>query len=299
MTAEACLKWVQTHSEVLDKGCVSVENIESIRIHKRGELTVSHLNHLKKLNCIEISFNIISGPFPSLTAHHELVKLILPHNHIQEIPTCSGLKFLTLVDVSYNNIKQVSVSSFEGCHRLETLDLSSNRLCTLPDFSSLPSLRHLKVSHNQLENVDFKNLTNLKLLHLGHNKISKLSTIESDELMACNFAYNNLHEPPNLKIHHLLELQLCLEGNPINPNVLLKFYAENKILSISASEANATFMGTGFFRSWGKTQGDSKQKRTGTKRKMAPNYCSLMCARNGYEADAEEEIDDGGGCIIT
>eukprot|EP00469_Lotharella_globosa_P011316 CAMPEP_0167788006 /NCGR_PEP_ID=MMETSP0111_2-20121227/9778_1 /TAXON_ID=91324 /ORGANISM="Lotharella globosa, Strain CCCM811" /LENGTH=249 /DNA_ID=CAMNT_0007679791 /DNA_START=87 /DNA_END=836 /DNA_ORIENTATION=+ len=249
-----------------------------------------------------MSFNKFSGPFPSLTENSALIQLIIPHNNLEEIPSCSGLPNLKLVDVSFNDIAEVSLKKFEGCTKLETLDVSNNHLRSLPDLSQLPALRHLKASHNQISGVNFKSLNNLELVHLGHNKLEELKTLESKDLMACSLAFNNLHEPPNLKIHHLMELLLCLDGNPIKPSVLKAFYLENSIQQTSATEANATFVGTGLFKSFSEAaHGDSKQKKRGTKRKMG-SYCGLRCMRNGYEADEDEEdlIDEEQqACVIA
>jgi len=297
------IQWAKAHSSYSSKGGDAAEDVEEIQIRKKGNLTVIPLNYFKNLNRIEMSFNKLAGPFPSLSANSALIQLIIPHNHLEEIPNCSGLHNLKLVDLSFNDIAEMSLRKFEGCTKLETLDLSNNHLRTLPDLSQLPALRHLKASHNQISSVDSKSLVNLELLHLGHNKMNEVKTLETKDLMACSLAFNNLHDPPDLKIHHLMDLQLCLDGNPIKQSALKAFCLENKIQQVSATEANATFMGTGLFRSFNKAYSDSKQKKTGTKRKMGSSYCGLRCVRNGYEADDDEEEDliddDQRSCVIA
>ena len=63
--------------------------------------------------------------------------------------------------------------AFTKLSKLEKLDLSHNRLSTLPPLESLTLLQYLDVSNNQLTSVpSLAGLTNLRYVNLSHNKLA-------------------------------------------------------------------------------------------------------------------------------
>ncbi|XP_058629142.1 toll-like receptor 13 [Onychostoma macrolepis] len=85
----------------------------------------------------------------------------------------SPLKFLGL---RWNNITSVSKDEMQFCTQLAELDLSNNRLYSVPAVvSSLPGLHFLDLTFNNIKNisrVDFTNCTQLRTLQIYGNDIS-------------------------------------------------------------------------------------------------------------------------------
>ncbi|XP_051740044.1 toll-like receptor 13 [Ctenopharyngodon idella] len=85
----------------------------------------------------------------------------------------SSLKFLGLQG---NNITSISKDEMQFCTQLTQLDLSNNRLNSVPSvISSLPGLQFLDLTFNHIKSisrVDFANLTQLRTLQMYSNYIS-------------------------------------------------------------------------------------------------------------------------------
>ncbi|XP_059361551.1 toll-like receptor 13 [Carassius carassius] len=92
---------------------------------------------------------------------------------IRDICLISSLKFLGL---QWNNITSISKDEMQFCTQLTELDLSNNKLYSVPAVvSSLPGLRFLDLTFNNIKNissVDFANLTQLQTLQIYNNEIS-------------------------------------------------------------------------------------------------------------------------------
>lgn len=87
------------------------------------------------------------------------------------------------LDVSRNEILNISVKAFDGLLQLINLNLSHNKIETIPNgaFQGLVALNTLDLSYNYLESLDnktnslFEDCLSLKNLYLSHNKISFLT----------------------------------------------------------------------------------------------------------------------------
>ena len=105
--------------------------------------------------------------------------LDLSHNSITNVLFDSSLKNLQFLDISWNNIKRVKISSFSPLTKLRFLDLSH---CDIRDvdegiFGGLNALRYLNISYNrELGFVSLPNITygldNTKILSLNLNAIN-------------------------------------------------------------------------------------------------------------------------------
>lgn len=110
---------------------------------------------------------------------------------IRNVCLISSLKFLGL---QWNNITSISKDEMQFCTQLTELDLSNNRLYSVPAIiSSLPGLHLLDLTFNQIKNiscVDFSNLTQLRTLQIFRNDISLIE----------NFAFKDLKTLATLTI---------------------------------------------------------------------------------------------------
>ncbi|XP_076105719.1 LOW QUALITY PROTEIN: transforming growth factor beta activator LRRC33-like [Mytilus galloprovincialis] len=111
----------------------------------------------------------------------DLVTVNLSDNKIQNLPNISCLLNLDTLDLSKNNITNISSSNFSQLSFLRYLDLSDNVISYLKPgaFNYRPgSLMHIKLKRNRLYSID---ITNFYLgywfyeLDYSHNKISEIT----------------------------------------------------------------------------------------------------------------------------
>uniref|UniRef100_A0A6P7GWT5 Uncharacterized protein LOC114341663 n=1 Tax=Diabrotica virgifera virgifera TaxID=50390 RepID=A0A6P7GWT5_DIAVI len=112
--------------------------------------------------------------------------LDISHNQIRsledEVFTNMHLANLKLLNLSYNQISQISLHSFEGLDNLKSMDLSFNSIQYFLGqwFFDLRSLRELYLRGNNLQNINEQpriELPYLKVLDLSENKIAHLHPI--------------------------------------------------------------------------------------------------------------------------
>lgn len=124
---------------------------------------------------------------------------------------------LKILKLSNCNISSLDPNSFSGLQNLALLDLSSNKIETLPvlgDSEGLPSLMTLQLCNNRLHIVDgstFQFLTSVRHLHLSHNRISVLdrssfSGSMQKTLLSLHLRHNGLAEVEGLAICQLESL---------------------------------------------------------------------------------------------
>ncbi|KAL6011681.1 hypothetical protein ACLOJK_002129 [Asimina triloba] len=154
---------------------------------------------IKNLNFLDLSWNVLTGPIPCLSA--PIIQLDLSnnqfsgsiprnfnfpnlffsasHNQISgTIPTSiCEVSSLVVLDLSINNLSGIIPTTIGDCNVLEALDLSGNHLSgSIP--SSLGSTVYLKTLHlsgNRLFGqlpFSMKNCTSLQMLNVCHNKLS-------------------------------------------------------------------------------------------------------------------------------
>lgn len=117
----------------------------------------------------------------------QLQQLFLDHNKLQKISIeLAHLFFLTKLGLANNMIEKIATNAFRDLWRLEIVDLSHNRLVSLPDDLFAPLQAHeiyksnypgmnltfLDVSNNGIAHLPlqfFKNLKKLQFLDISNN----------------------------------------------------------------------------------------------------------------------------------
>ncbi|KAG7567511.1 Leucine-rich repeat [Arabidopsis thaliana x Arabidopsis arenosa] len=133
------------------------------------------LNTLKNLN---LSFNKISGPFPSNVGNFgQLESLDISHNNFSgAIPEAvDSLVSLRVLKLDNNGFQMSIPRGLLGCQSLVSIDLSSNQLeGFLPDGfgSAFPKLKTLSLAGNKIHgrDTDFADLQSISSLNISGNQ---------------------------------------------------------------------------------------------------------------------------------
>uniref|UniRef100_A0A3B4YRN5 Toll-like receptor 22 n=1 Tax=Seriola lalandi dorsalis TaxID=1841481 RepID=A0A3B4YRN5_SERLL len=137
---------------------------------------------------------------------------------------------VTELDLAVNQIQNISDNTFRSIQRLRILDLSRNKLSSVPAATrNLPILQELDLSSNlisKLECDDFANQTMLRHLNLYKNSISALKGCVFKDLIRLQV----------LKLHHNQLSKLHGAFNKYLPNLRLLLLDENKLSAINYGE---------------------------------------------------------------
>ncbi|XP_038161126.1 leucine-rich repeat-containing G-protein coupled receptor 5-like [Cyprinodon tularosa] len=139
----------------------------------------SAFQNLPELRTLSLNGAAELTEFPDLTGTKSLESLTITGAQITSLPgfMCEELPNLQLLDLSYNKIQ--TLPSFSGCESLQKIDLHHNEIEELREntFTGLMSLRSLDLSWNRLSSVEpnsFFALTALSKLDLSSNQLSSL-----------------------------------------------------------------------------------------------------------------------------
>ncbi|XP_038664994.1 leucine-rich repeat-containing protein 69 isoform X2 [Scyliorhinus canicula] len=195
-----------------------------------------------------------------LPAELQLTELNLGNNSFEELPdVLKHLRQLKKLHLFGNKLETLSPSVFESLTNLVLLNLSNNKLTTLPEeIHRLEQLKYLTLNNNQLESIpsklcvlqklcelhvarnelkslphDIGYLTNLKTLSVPRNQIQELpeELCMLRNLKVLDVAGNQLHIFPT----KLLELKLeefYYEQNPLLEKNLIMSTQQNEVLTL-------------------------------------------------------------------
>ncbi|KAM4523733.1 leucine-rich repeat-containing G-protein coupled receptor 5-like [Fundulus diaphanus] len=140
---------------------------------------LSAFQNLPELRTLSLNGAAELTEFPDLTGTKSLESLTITGARITSLPSymCEQLPNLQLLDLSYNKIQ--TLPSFSGCESLQKMDLHHNEIEELREntFTGLMNLRSLDLSWNRLASVkpnSFFALTALSKLDLSSNQLSSL-----------------------------------------------------------------------------------------------------------------------------
>lgn len=175
----------------------------------------SELSSLARLTCLDVSFNGLAAVpdcFRSLSA---LRSLNLRHNALADVPAglWSALPNLTALDAAENALTSLAPSQADWLQlcQLETLDLESNALASLPDCGHMTALRTVHLAHNRLVSLpaSLVALPRLTELDASHNALTAIlpddALAEADSALASVLLRNN-------RLEHIPALLLSCTG---------------------------------------------------------------------------------------
>uniref|UniRef100_A0A182VVJ1 LRRCT domain-containing protein n=1 Tax=Anopheles minimus TaxID=112268 RepID=A0A182VVJ1_9DIPT len=173
-----------SHNQLTKIPVTALSNMAALSL---CELDLSH-NHIGAIHSIDLSNKFRSLSWLDLS-HNRLVRL--------EDAAFATLPRLSVLNLSHNDELEVMGRAFVGLENsLIELLLANVSLSSVPELSN-PSLRALKISHNDLPSIPPElaaNMTSLRELDLSENDLTSVPLIT--------------HSLPNLK-------HLSLSGNPI------------------------------------------------------------------------------------
>ncbi|CAH1794799.1 unnamed protein product [Owenia fusiformis] len=152
--------------------------------------------------------------------------LNLSNNNIRNLSDYSfqNLINLTTLDLSHNNIETIEEHAFNGLHNLKNLDLNDNFLTTVPAlaFKDIPQISKLRMHGNNIHKIipmSFLSNTQLAELDLNGNAIERIDLKAFKGLGNIKSLYiqdNNLRDIPSEQFKETPNLQLInISSNPI------------------------------------------------------------------------------------
>ena len=206
----------------------------SQRLKTASQLPES-LFKIRTLNYLEISNTCLALLPDKISLLDNLLNLALHKNEIVEIPeTLNHLKKIKFLDLSFNKITSLPTSL--ELPNLHTLNLGNNLLKTLPDFSNVQALGILYIDHNNLSELPsgLEKLSNLSELYAAKNEI----TFAPDSLTLMT-ALKVLDLSENQLKEITVDLSLCrkmkdlnIKENPLKDNRLRKMTTQCNTKSV-------------------------------------------------------------------
>ncbi|XP_006744587.1 leucine-rich repeat-containing G-protein coupled receptor 5, partial [Leptonychotes weddellii] len=134
------------------------------------QVPMEALQNLRSLQSLDLSYNLLED-LPSFSVCQKLQKIDLRHNEIYEIKvdTFQQLLGLRALNLAWNKIAIIHPNAFSTLPSLRKLDLSSNRLSSLP-VTGLHGLTHLKLTGNHaLQSlISSENFPELKVIEMPY-----------------------------------------------------------------------------------------------------------------------------------
>ncbi|KAF7237943.1 hypothetical protein EG68_11278, partial [Paragonimus skrjabini miyazakii] len=182
---------------------------------------------LEKLNFLEISHTELNQLSEKIAKLKNLTQLGLTSNQLTHIPSGLGqLSCLRFLDLSFNELTEVPEDIFLHLDCLTTLNLSGNKLESIPCVGSLQALQDLTSSKNKLRSLPegAHLLTSLITLDVSHNSITTLPEELSglNNLKTADFSDNSLQTVPSSLCRCRKLHVLRLQNNPLKDNRLRK-----------------------------------------------------------------------------
>lgn len=219
-------RFIESNLEHLD---LSLNRIETLPTDLFCPFLTLHSLNLSFNHLIDLaSFGLID-PATGRLCLQELYHLDLSNNRLELVPETSGvaaLKNLQHLNLSSNHISEITELTFSALLRLHVLDLSNNRLRTLPGrmFRDSDEMRELYLSGNGLIEMTaglFQGLSKLLVLDIGNNHLtSDVLTHETFadliRVIVMDMSNNRLRRLPASIFQNQYSLQvLSLEGNEL------------------------------------------------------------------------------------
>ncbi|XP_052871035.1 chaoptin-like [Anopheles cruzii] len=156
-------------------------NIPNVRVSNLilSNNRITHIHVSSKVHYLEAENNRISSITFDNVAEAELQQLKLKNNSISSLDVIGQLEKLETLDVSYNSLDPLKVTTFGMLKHLTVLDLAKTNISNLQHgtFGHQEALTWLDLSYNNLDQLDIDVLVSssrLKSLYLEGNPLTHL-----------------------------------------------------------------------------------------------------------------------------
>ncbi|XP_067828188.1 slit homolog 1 protein-like isoform X1 [Heptranchias perlo] len=210
-------------------------------LENESGMRLSRMLYLRTFCCIYLFGTCLNSPL--CTPYTDLAGKVgtnCSHRSLVSVPHSLPLDTEILL-LSFNTLTTISLSSFENLSHLHDLDLSNNQIQHFDPDHRLP-IAKLDLSSNSLTSVpNFSNLRNLRRLVLDRNKIPALPEGAFDDLVALDelsIRENAIQAIPDGIFDPLENLRyLTLSANRIKkfPNNLLKNLEDLTTFDVSSN----------------------------------------------------------------
>ena len=132
---------------------------------------VSLIPHIDSIDMLNLAHNFIIDPYLD--------------TYDVRAPFTTKFTRIDKLNLSYNQLRRLPNSFFNGLVNLTILWMSNNQLNHIPNISQLPKLRQLTLNHNQISAIevdDFTNAPSLEILNLSYNEIERIEPHSFDHL---------------------------------------------------------------------------------------------------------------------
>lgn len=203
-----------------------LSKLRTLDLSKNSLTRLGRIDKLRELKSLNVEQNHLpSGSLDPIVSCSKLQNLVAGGNKLGQSTTGNSENAISALPES---IRQLNLSSNflsnvpKAIHsppllKLEKLDLSKNRLTSLPiEISYLCNLQDLNLDDNEIVRLseDFGRLRTLKALSLRNNKLTVVSTIFSDK---------NPQPLPKSLFENTLLIDLNLHGNKLTNTQLNEF----------------------------------------------------------------------------
>ncbi|EAT41092.1 AAEL007231-PA [Aedes aegypti] len=185
--------------------------------------------------------------------------LVLVDNELSDLPRIDQLVHLKSFSIANNLLEKINLTEFGGLNELESVDLSSNRICEIViEAVNLLSLHKLDLSQNKLKRLpqNLGQLESLETLVLHHNKLeyiemshlNGLTKVKVLDLRSNNLLIGSL-APVLLPALEILRLESCrlhqLDMHGIETPKLKKLHLEDNKLEYVEAFFEDVYQGAG------------------------------------------------------
>ena len=182
---------------------ISNRNLHTLSLsgNRLQTLDAASFTGLEVLNALFLDDNRLQivhvSSFANITS---LMELNVGQNRLQTVPQAiQTLHSLRSLDLSHNQIGDISNASYRGLEQLYSLNLEDNIIGNLSrgDFLDLPSLRVLNLANNSIGSVEqgtFDNIPDLHALRLDSNKVADINGlfVNLRDLLMLNISANRI-----------------------------------------------------------------------------------------------------------